>query len=156
MKSAFALLLVTLLVAQNGLAHINIDHKIPDSYILASDAYSQDLEDVYDVSEATFPITTTSTMGEVVNELSVFNTRSLAGRYDVKTLTTVVYIGKNIVAYVFDKHKVVFQYIDATKTFFGEQQFQSFDFSGDDLLYCTGFEYNEERKLIYVGCFQSR
>ena len=91
-----------------------------------------------------------TTNGRIYGDGVPFQSKNFAA-FGVEKLYLVKWITHNVAAFVFDKHKVIIQIIDGNGKVFLRSLFHDFNILTN--LYCTGFEYNDVRNLVYIGCF---
>ena len=145
-----ASLAILLLLASTTLCSIGPGTGLADATILQSDLYSQDLSRVFDLSKARYPLTSSTTNGRIYGDGVPFQSKNFSA-FGVEKLYLVKWITHNVAAFVFDKHKVIIQIIDGNGKVFLKALFHDFNILTN--LYCTGFEYNDQRNLVYIGCF---
>jgi hypothetical protein len=142
-----------LILAASTLGSILPGTGIPNAVVLEGDVFSQNLAQSFDLSHARFPLKTETTLGRVFGDNVPFQAKDFA-HFGVETLTQVKWVGHNIAAFVYDNHKVIFQVIDGNGKILLKSLYHDFNILQN--LYCTGFEYNSHRNLVYVGCWGSR
>jgi hypothetical protein len=147
MRASLAILLI---LASTTLCNIGPGSGLASAKILTSDFYSQDLTEVFDWSAARYPVNTTTTNGKIFSSSVPFNAKNFQA-YNVQKLYLVKWISHNMAAFVFDNNKVIIQTIDGNGKIFLKSFFKQFNTPAN--LFCTGFEYNDVRNLVYIGCF---
>jgi hypothetical protein len=150
MRSTIAILL---LISATAFCTISPGTGLTDAVIIDTDYYSQNLSNAFDLSKARFPLTTSTTTGRIFGDGVPFQSKDYSA-YGVTTLTQTRWVSNNIVVFVYDNYKVVIQIIDGNGKLFAENHFYNFNILQN--MYCTGFELNNPRNFLYIGCFGQR
>jgi hypothetical protein len=126
---------------------------VPDVTMLEGDAFSINYADAFDLSHARFPLKPSTNLGKLYGDSIPFQSRDYSA-YGVDKLTHTKWVAHNIAALVFDQRKVIIQVIDGNGKLLLKTLFHDFNILKN--LYCSGFEYNADRNLVYVGCYGAR
>lgn len=150
MKASLAIVLA---LASFSLCTINPGAGIPDATIMPVDVYSADYTRIFDYSAAKGNVKQTTSNGLVFSMNQPVNTRSYAA-FGVTKLYLVKWVAHNISVFVYDKNKIIIQTLDGNGKIFLKALFYEVKIIAD--LYCSAFEYNDLRNLLYIGCVGQR
>jgi len=143
-------ILITTFLLTATLAKIGPGQGIPDAVIVAEDSYSQNMAKVFDLSEMQPPVSFHSDTGRVIGDNEAVQMKHYEA-YGVEKLFHIEHVSDILTAFVYDNSKVVFQLLDHN----GKAMLKHWFYDFNTILksvYCTGFAFNEQRNLLYVGC----
>jgi hypothetical protein len=142
--------LLLLILAASVLSTIGQGDGLTSATILEQDLYCQNTAMVFDLSQARFPLTQTTTLGKIYGDGVPIQEKEFS-QYGVEKLSLGKWVSHNIGVFVYDQHKIIIQIIDGNGKLLLKSLF--YDVNILQNLYCTGFEYNNARNYVYIGCF---
>lgn len=146
-------LMVILLLGQAICKIPPLKPNLPAIQLAAGDVYTCDAELHFDFTQVKGRIFSKSNMGKALSMDDYNSKRTIKGNSQ-GVLDQVKKIYYNLVVLTQRETHVTFQWTNANQTMLDHDQ--QFDFGTlNSLKRCTGFAYNPERNLIYVGCFNS-
>lgn len=142
--------LLLLVLASVAMATVAPGQGLSSATIYEGDIYAQDMAYAFDLSKTKYPLTQATNTGKIYGDGMPIQTKDFS-QYGVEKLNMAKWVSHNIGVFVYDSHKVIIQVIDGNGKLLLKSLF--YDFNVLQNLYCTGFEYNDVRNLLYVGCF---
>jgi hypothetical protein len=139
-----------LVLASACLGSINPGKGIPTVVMYEGDALAQNMSEAFNLSHLRGHLKSETTLGRMYGEGIPFQSKDYSA-YGVEKLTVAKWVSHNIAVFVYDNHKVVFQIIDGNGKALLKTYFHDFNILQN--IYCSGFEYNSDRNVVYVGCF---
>ena len=120
--------------------------------VLKDDKIFLPLDKVFDLSEAFYPITSSSDKGQVLTYDKPFTSTSLASKYNLKVLSYAKTLTPQMIALVFDSNKLIIQNLSMSSKNFEDAQYYDLSSIGVTV-FCSDVVINPFRPLLYVGCY---
>jgi hypothetical protein len=111
------------------------------------------LDEVFDLSKITYPVTSEVDKGKVLTYDQPFASKHFA-KYNFKNLNYVKTLTPHMVAFMYDNAKLIIQNLTLNSKSFEDVQYYDLTALGVTV-FCSDIVINPLRPVIYIGCFPS-
>ena len=145
------------LIASRVTPKVEVAKQLPDAVILDSSltSYTFNISEAFNTSQANGRVEVSTNLGRLTGPAALQTVGFT--QYNFETLYQVTHVESTITAYVYDKYKIVLEFLDHDGRHLRASTFVDIKAASSHPkaeYICTGFAFNPERAYLYIGCYE--